>query len=97
MLDVLKDFKKIPDIDTTQAIRFILQKLRDLSPADRDAFIKLALKYPPRVRAFAAALLQQIDPTISFKSLQKSINPLTTFELGITPKQLPTVENWNIK
>ncbi len=59
--------------------------------------IKIALEYPPRVRAFLGALLENIDKNINIKSLDDSLNPLSEYELGLTKDILPTVENWNIK
>jgi len=96
LLDVLKDFKTIPDTDKSQTIRFVLKKIIQLSEKEKELFIKIALKYPPRVRAFAGALLNELNSKQPVIELKKTINPLSTFELGITKKELSNIEYWNI-
>ena len=59
--------------------------------------IDIALEYPPRVRAFLGALLENIDAKIDTKSLEESLNPLSEYELRLTKDILPTVEKWNVK
>lgn len=96
LLDILKDFKIIPDTDKSQTIRFVLKKINQLSEKEMELFIKIALKYPPRVRAFAGALLNELNPKEPFMELKKSINPLSTYDLGISKKELKNIEYWNI-
>jgi len=96
LLDVLKDFKTIPDTDKSQTIRFILKKIKALPGKERNQFIKIAIKYPPRVRAFAGALLSEVNNKLPVGELKESINPLSTFELGISEKQLSQIKYWNI-
>ncbi len=97
LLDVLKDFKIIPDTNKTQTINILLQSIKKLSNKDKEKLIKLAIKYPPRVRALLGALLNKLNPEETFIQLKKSINPLTYFVFGITKEQLSTIENWNIR
>lgn len=97
LLDVLKDFKTIPDSDVGQTINFMIQKLEELTVKELEYTIKLALLYPPRVRAFLGALLTMINPDKNLTVLKKSINPLSTFVFGIAQTQLATINNWNIK
>lgn len=96
ILDVLKDFVKIPDLDREMGIKFLLNKLKNLSEKDGARIIKYALQYPPRVRAFLGALLNEIT-TQENRTLKQSLNPLTTYELGIKDELLSTAPNWNIK
>ena len=96
ILDVLKDFVKIPDLDREMGIKFLLNKLKNLSEKDGARIIKYALQYPPRVRAFLGALLNEIT-TQENRTLKQSLNPLTTYELGINDELLSTAPNWNIK
>lgn len=97
LLDVLKDFKTIPDIEKSQAIKFMLQKIKGLSKKEEDNLVKIAIKYPPRVRAFTGALLNDIYPAKPVIELKKSINPLTIYEFGIDKKLLPNIDYWNIR
>ncbi len=97
LLDVLKDFKTIPDSEKSQVIKFIIQKFKTLSKKEQDKLIEIALKYPPRVRSLTGALLNDISPKEPVIRLKKSINPLTVYEFGIDNKILPNIEYWNIR
>ena len=97
LLDVLKDFKTIPDTEKSQIIKFMLQKFKMLSKKEKDNLVNIAIKYPPRVRAFTGALLNEINPAKPVTELKKSINPLTIYEFGIDKKLLPNIEYWNIR
>ncbi|WP_293884642.1 DUF6088 family protein [Sphingobacterium sp. UBA1498] len=97
LLDSLKDFKKIPDLDKSSAIKILLTKLRELNSTETKLLIKCGLAYPPRVRSFLGALLENINTESDLTTLKTSLNPLSEYEYGISEKQLATAENWNIK
>jgi len=99
ILDALKDFKKIPDLDKNSGIKIISNQLKKLGTIEIKQLIDCALSYPPRVRAFLGALLEQINFSIDseLKILIKSLNPLSEYNYGINKKTLPTITNWNIK
>lgn len=97
LLDVLKDFKTIPDTEKSQVIKFMFQKIKGLTNKEKKEFVDISLKYPPRVRAFAGAILNEINPGKPVEELKKSINPLTIYEFGINKKQLSNIEYWNIR
>jgi len=97
VLDVLKDFTIIPDLDKNMAIIFLSTKLNELTEKDKLKIIKYALNYPPRVRALLGALIDKINIALDTTVLKQSLNPLTLYELGINNELLPTAQNWNIK
>jgi len=97
LLDALKDFKKIPDLDKGSAIKILLTKLKELNPTQTKFLIKCGLAYPPRVRSFLGALLENIKTESDLTALKTSLNPLSEYEYGISEKQLATAENWNVK
>jgi hypothetical protein len=97
LLDALKDFKKIPDINKKNAINILTSKILELKNDKIKELIKIALEYPPRVRAFLGALLENIGDKIDTKNLEDSLNPLSEYKLGLTKDILPTAEKWNIK
>jgi hypothetical protein len=97
ILDVLKDFSIIPDLDKKMAIKFLINKLNQLPVKELLRIIKYALNYPPRTRAFLGALLNEADKSINTSALKQSLNPLTTFQLEISPNLLSTAITWNIK
>ena len=93
-LDAIKDFKAIPDLSKEAAVRLLKDGIGKLE--DRQLFKKLALKYPPRVRALAGALMELVSPTEDLNALRKSLNPLSTFEFGLNMNLLPNSTTWNI-
>ncbi|HIP47806.1 MAG TPA: hypothetical protein EYG92_02430 [Lutibacter sp.] len=97
LLDALKDFKKIPDLNKKSAIRILTSKIIELDNKQIKELIKIAIEYPPRVRAFLGALLENIVKNRNLKTLDDSLNPLSEYKLGLTKEILPTVEKWNIK
>ena len=96
-LDALKDFRKIPDIDKGSAIKIISNKFEEFNPSEIKFLIKCSLAYPPRVKAFLGALLENINESIELSLLKKSLNPLSEYDYGIDRKLLSTSQNWNIK
>ncbi|MEB0262054.1 DUF6088 family protein [Mucilaginibacter sp. 10I4] len=94
ILDAIKDLKIIPDVNRNSAVQNLLGQLTGLT--DKGKLVKLALKYPPRVRALTGALLEQLGLKDIAVPLQKSINPLSAYTYGISPDILPTLMNWNI-
>lgn len=93
-LDAIKDFKTIPDLNKDAGVRLLKDGISKLE--DRQLFKKLALKYPPRVRALAGALMELINPTEDLNAMRKSLNPLSTFEFGLNTNLLPNNATWNI-
>ncbi len=96
-LDSLKDFTGILDIDQASAVKVLTSKLRSFSEEQIQELITYALKYPPRVRAFLGALLENLNSSINLSALKNSYSPLSEFKFYITPKMLPTANQWNIK
>jgi hypothetical protein len=97
ILDAIKDFKAIPDLDKMQVIKRLNQEIKKLKPAKLQQLVKLSLNYPPRVRAFTGALLSglQYAPALT-KPLAGSLNPLSTYQFGISDKELPERNQWKV-
>lgn len=59
--------------------------------------VTYGISYPPKVRALLGALLETMNvDTANLSLLKKSINPSSSYDYGITPKMLSTVNSWNI-
>jgi predicted transcriptional regulator of viral defense system len=97
ILDVIKDFSKIPDLDNKIGIKVLLNLLQKLNQEEVERLVRYSLKYPPRTRALLGALLEQNGQKDKLEKLQESLNPLTEYSFGINKDILPTAENWNIK
>jgi hypothetical protein len=97
ILDALKDIRIIPDVDRKGALQLLAQTIQALPAIDKKQLITTGLKYPPRTRALLGALLTQLKANPAFiRSLKNSLNPLSTYQLGITEMELPGSAKWNI-
>ena len=96
LLDAIRYIKKIPDATIEVSCKRILVILKDLVESDRQSLVRLALKYPPATRALLGALLDQIGRNELTNALQKSLNPITKYKIGVESKTLDTLEKWNI-
>jgi len=94
LLDAIKDFKTIPDLDKQAAVNLLKDGIGKLE--NKILFKQLALSYPPRVRALAGALLELLSPGEDLTTLRKSLNPLSNFDFGLNNSILPNSENWKI-
>jgi predicted transcriptional regulator len=97
ILDVIKDFSKIPDLNIESGIQILLNLFQKLNQKEIERLIKYSLNYPPRTIALLGALLEQNGEKDKLEKLQESLNPLTEYSFGINKYILPTVKNWKIK
>ncbi|NEM97212.1 DUF6088 family protein [Pontibacter burrus] len=97
ILDALKDFKIIPDLDKKSGIKLMQSRIQKLDPKEKKTLIKYALEYPPRVRAFLGAIMSVNSKGEDILSLKESLNPLTSYNLGIDDAILPTASQWFIE
>jgi predicted transcriptional regulator of viral defense system len=97
ILDTIKDFNKIPDLNIENGINILLNIFKKLKNEDVKKILKFSLKYPPRTRALLGALLEEIGTKDNLEYLQESLNPLSEYSFGIKKDILQTVENWKIK
>jgi hypothetical protein len=96
ILDAIKDFKTIPDLDKKSAIVLFKSKINELSENELLKMIGYAMKYPPRAIALLGSLLELLKEEIVYEGLRAKLNPLTTYSLGIKKELLPTAPGWNI-
>lgn len=95
LLDALKDFKQIADLNKLSAIKILTGRLRELTPTETKQILNCSLAYPPRVRALLGALLEKTNSPIDLTKLSRSLNPLSEFDYHINGI-LPTAKNWRI-
>ncbi len=97
ILDTIKDFKKIPDLNTENGISILLNILKELKKDEIKKMIKYCLNYPPRTRALLGALLEEIGIEDGLNNLADSLNPLSEYYFGINKEILKTAGNWKIR
>jgi hypothetical protein len=95
-LDAIKDIKMIPDAEVKTSVKILVGKIKNLSEKQIKEMVQYAMVYPPRTKALLGAMLENIDNTINTKALKESLNPLTKVKIGLTEKELSTVNNWYI-
>jgi hypothetical protein len=97
LLDALKDFRQIPDLDRSVAISVLSARLKQMSTDELGRLSGYAQAYPPRVGALLGALLDFCGQKNLADKISSYLNPLTKFRLGIQPGELPTAPRWNIE
>lgn len=96
LLDAMRYIKKIPDATVAASCKRFLFIVKALSDKDINTLVRLALKYPPAVRALLGAVLEEIQLDEIAQPLQKSLNPITKYKLAGVSKVLAAAEKWNI-
>ncbi len=97
LLDAIRFIKKIPDTSTETLCNRLRALLIELDTKEKNTMVRLSMKYPPATRALLGALFENLNVSVDLNSLKKSLNPITTYKLGISQNILPTIINWNIK
>ncbi len=96
ILDAIKDFNTISDMNRESGIIILTSKLKTLTPQQTIDLIQCALSYQPRVRSMLGAILETMDSSMDLGVLKSSLNPLSKYKWGITAKFLPNATKWNI-
>ena len=96
LLDAVRYIKKIPDTSIESSCKRFLAILKKLDEKEIKTLVRLALKYPPAVRALLGALLEQLQQVKAIELLFKSLNPITKYKMKGAVKAISTTEKWNI-
>lgn len=96
ILDAIRYIKKIPDTTLEASCKRLVSIVRDISPDDQVTMVRLALKYPPMVRALLGALLDQVKADSVSEPLYKSLNPITKYKVKGAVNVLRSTGKWNI-
>lgn len=95
ILNALMKINKIPDCSPDTAINKVKSYIKK-NKISCDRLAKYALKESPRVRALIGAIGDEIELSQKIRDrLKRSINPLTTFKLGIN-EVLKYGKEWGI-
>jgi Family of unknown function (DUF6088) len=97
-LEVLRDLRRIPDARPDAVLGRVQRFVRSLAPALRRRLVELAARQaPPRARAVLGALLELQADRRGAAALRATLNPLTTYRLGLGAAALPNALQWNIR
>ena len=97
ILDVIKDFNKIPDLNKSIGIVYLKKVLCDFDNLEIKKLVTYGMAYPPKVRALLGALLEALKINIStYSVLKKLLNPSSSYQYGINSQLLSTATSWNI-
>jgi hypothetical protein len=94
ILDTIRTIKKIPDARVEDSCKRLLSIIDTV--LDKQALVRLALKYPPSSRALLGAILDDLGDKDMNKPLMQSLNPITTYQLSGADKVIRSTEKWNI-
>ena len=97
LLDCLRFFKEIPDTMPDNACKRLLTLFKALSPTQIATVKKLALKYNPATIALLGAIIETINADEDTTALFNTLNPMTTYKMGISADILPTQRKWYIR
>lgn len=95
ILDAIRYIKRIPDASPDSSYNRLKTIIKSLDENNIDLMIKLAMKYPPMVRAVTGAIIESIYGEEKAQALKETLNPITVYKVGLTKKVLAT-DNFNI-
>jgi len=96
LLDAINTVKKIPDARISVSCKRFVAIIKDLTDEQINTAMRLAQKYPPATRALLGAFVNQAKPNIDTAVLLKSLNPITTYKIGVSENAMLNGEKWNI-
>lgn len=97
LLDALRRIKHIPAATPTETVARLRARIRTLSTADKAQLVQVAITYNPGTRALLGALLEQLEQRKLALLLRQTLNPLTSYRLGLSATALPTRDQWRIR
>jgi hypothetical protein len=97
LLDALRRLKRLPDTAPGAALPRLREQIGKLKPPQKAQLTELAASYNPATRALLGAVLEQLGENQLATQLQNSLNPLTTYKIGLSALILPNRAKWRIQ
>ena len=97
ILDSIKLIKQIPDTTVDKSIWILKKHITKLDEKRLATIVKLSMKYPPRVRALLGAILESTGNDKYTSELKQSLNPTSTYSIGLNDSSDINPNNWNIE
>ncbi|NVO33068.1 MULTISPECIES: type IV toxin-antitoxin system AbiEi family antitoxin domain-containing protein [Hymenobacter] len=97
LLDALRHIKRLPDTSPAAALPRLREQVKQLPLAEKTTLARLAQDYNPATRALLGALLEGLGENKLAAKLKASLNPLTTYKLGLSEQALSNRAQWKIR
>ena len=96
LLDALDMIRKIPDTVPDDVVKYTKSNVEKLSVKERWQLAKLAQKYRPRTRAILGAIFKELGDWEESTMLKETLNPLTSYKVGLSDDVLKEKAKWKI-
>lgn len=95
ILDSIRFIRKIPACTPKNACAILCVVIGKLSVDERRQIASLAMAYTDYVRAIVGAILDETDSNT--EALYRSLNPASTYKIGLNVSDLQNCKKWRIK
>ena len=96
ILDAIKNIKRIPDSLPDETLRILIKRITQLSNDEKKELINIALKYNPSTRSIIGAIYENYMGKFNLTKIENSLNPLSSYKIGISESILPNKRIWRI-
>ena len=96
ILDALNMIKKIPDTTPDDVVNYTKNTLATLNAGEIKRLVALAKEYRPRTRALLGAILSILGYEALAIELKNTLNPLTSYKIGLSDGTLVNKKAWKI-
>ena len=97
VLDCLKMLKGIPDTTNNNSLSLFGRIIRKYNKADRELLIQLSMKYPASTRALLGLIFETEKIMGPLDKIRETLNPISTYNMGIRQFDKFLKEKWGIK
>lgn len=97
ILDAMKSIKQIPDTQPQITFERIMGMIKLLNERQVRQITKLAENYSPSTRALLGVILEMLNYDKESRTLHATLNPATTYKIGLAHSTLANLKNWNIE
>lgn len=97
VLDSLKMLKDIPDTTRDNSLSLLGRIIRKYNKADKEMLIELSKKYPPSTRALLGMIFEGEKIMGPLDKIRETLNPISTYNMGIRQIDSFLKEKWGIK
>lgn len=97
VLDCLKMLKGIPDTTKNNLLSVLGRIIRKYNKTDREMLIQLSMKYPASTRALLGMIFEGEKIMGPLDKIRETLNPISTYNMGIRQLDKFLKEKWGIK